>query len=110
MQIINDGKKALDKWQEAYQVTWAKIEHSAMDHRWQFEKNALSRRTSHMSVVCTNLHEIVQVLDQFYKCLGPELREVTDSQGIDEPLQEVEGLKTHVQNFKFMFDEVQKPH
>ena len=46
-----------------------------------------------MSKICNDLFEITQVLDQFYKFLGPELKEVTgDSADIDELLKEVSAL------------------
>ena len=55
-----------------------------------------------------DLFEIAQVLDQFYKFLGPELKEVTgDTQGIDDLLREVAMLKTDFQS-RSLFDDKQQ--
>ncbi|CAE8670802.1 unnamed protein product [Polarella glacialis] len=111
MQIITDGKNALEKWSDVYHQTRDKMEESTTNHRWDFERRLLFNKTSYMSRICTNLYDITQVLDQFYKFLGPELKEVTgDSQGIDDLLKEVEALKTDFRNMKSVFDDFNAPH
>ncbi|CAK8985449.1 unnamed protein product [Durusdinium trenchii] len=107
MQIIEDGKNALVKWSDIYLMTRDKMEESpATNQRWDFDRILLFKKTNYMSKICTDLYEIMQVLDQFYKFLGPELKEVTgDSQGIDQLLKEVEALKTDFRNVKNVFDD-----
>lgn len=106
MQIIEDGKNALVKWSDIYLITRDKMEESATNQRWDFDRVLLFKKTNYMSKICTDLYEIMQVLDQFYKFLGPELKEVTgDSQGIDQLLKEVEDLKTDFRNVKNVFDD-----
>jgi dynein heavy chain len=106
MQNIEDGKSALEKWKEIYLATRDKIEESATDHRWEFDRIVLFKRTDYMKEICTNMFEITQVLDQFSKFLGPELKEVTgDSLGIDQLLCEVESLTADFKNMKSVFDE-----
>jgi dynein heavy chain len=109
MKTITDGKNALEKWQDIYLATRDKIEESATDQRWEFDRVPLFKRTNYMRDICSNMYEITQVLDQFYKFLGPELKEVTgDSQGIDDLLGEVESLKTEFKNMKSVFDDSNK--
>jgi dynein heavy chain len=111
MAVITDGINALEKWSEIYLQTRDKIEESATDHRWEFDRLILFKKTGYMSKICVNLRDIAQVLDQFYKFLGPELKEVTgDSTGIDDLLREVESLKIDFKNFKSVFDDFQQPH
>jgi len=111
MQIIMDGKNALEKWSEIYLTVRDKMEESATNHRWDFDRVTLFKKTGYMSKICSNLYDITQVLDQFYKFLGPELKEVTgDSQGIDDLLKEVEALKTDFRNMKSVFDDFNAPH
>ncbi|CAJ1332260.1 unnamed protein product [Effrenium voratum] len=111
MQIIEDGRNALEKWNEIYLTTRDKMEENATNQRWDFDRTLLFKKTGYMSKICTNLYEIMQVLDQFYKFLGPELKEVTgDSQGIDQLLKEVEALKTDFRNVKNVFDDFNQPH
>merc|ERR1719382_206088 len=99
-----DGKSALEKWNDIYLATRYKIEESATDHRWEFDQVTLFKQSRYMSKICKDLYEIAQVLDQFYKFLGPELKEVTgDSHGIEELMQEVEALKTDFKNMKEIF-------
>ena len=105
MQIISSGKEALDKWKETYLKTREKIEEPGTDHRWEFDRNKLFKKTEYMSKICKDLHEIAIVLDQFYKFLGPELKEVTgDSQGIDSLLEKVAGLTIGFKSIPYVFE------
>jgi dynein heavy chain len=111
MVVIKDAQKALETWKQVYETQRDKIEESATDKRWEFDRNKLFKKTKHMTRICLDLYEIVQVLDQFYKFLGPELKEVTgDSQGIDDLLREVEALKTDFRNMKSVFEETDALH
>ncbi|CAD7925016.1 unnamed protein product [Amoebophrya sp. A120] len=93
MKLIADCRDALDKWEVVYLQTREKIEESGTDHRWEFDRLKLFKKTKFMSKICGDLFEVTQVLDQFYKFLGPELKEVTgDSADIDELLKEVADL------------------
>ncbi len=54
-----------------------KIEVSGRDARWEFPKSSLFSRTNYMAEVCSDLGEMVEVVDDFFKFLGPELKAVT---------------------------------
>ena len=107
--LVNSCKAALDKWESGYMSTREKIEESGTDHRWEFDRMKLFKKTKYMSKICTDLAEILKVLDQFYKFLGPELAEVTgDTEGIDDLLEQVASLLTGFKSFgssKKMFDD-----
>ena len=54
-----------------------KIELSGRDARWEFPKGPLFGRTNYMADVCGALCEMVELVDDFFKFLGPELKAVT---------------------------------
>lgn len=54
-----------------------KIESSGRDARWEFSKATLFARSNYMADVCGQLIEMVEIVDDFYKFLGPELKAVT---------------------------------
>lgn len=60
-----------------------KIEASGRDARWEFSKATLFARSNYMAEVCGQLSEIVEVVDDFFKFLGPELKAVTGGLGVD---------------------------
>eukprot|EP00398_MALV-I-01_sp_L67-1_P000765 gene765-501_t len=106
MQIISDGKAALDKWKTTYMDTRDRIEESGTDHRWEFDRPKLFKKTEYMSKICHDLYEIAHVLDQFYKFLGPELKEFTgDSHGIDQLLDSVRSLTSGFKTIPQVFED-----
>lgn len=44
--------------------------------RWEFDRAKLFKRTKYMAKICGDLMVITKMLEQFYKFLGPELKEV----------------------------------
>jgi dynein heavy chain len=54
-----------------------KIELSGRDARWEFPKGQLFGRNNYMAEICGALGEMVEVVDDFFKFLGPELKAVT---------------------------------
>lgn len=54
-----------------------KIELSDRDARWEFPKQMLFERSIYMSEICKDLIEIIEIVDDFFKFLGPELKAVT---------------------------------
>lgn len=57
-----------------------RIETSGRDARWEFNKATLFSCSNYMAEVCGNLMEMVEVVDDFFKFLGPELKAVTGEQ------------------------------
>ena len=88
-----EAKKMLDTWQESYLEVRAKIEASGRDSRWEFDRNRLFERTKYMADICQNLHNVAQVLEEFYNIFGPELKSVTgDPKRIEDVLKRVDAL------------------
>ena len=52
------------------------IEASRRYARWEFSRSMLFERTQHMALVCRDLSEMVDTVDDFFKFLGPELKAV----------------------------------
>jgi dynein heavy chain len=59
-----------------------KIETSGRDARWEFSKATLFARSNYMAEVCGHLSEMVDIVDDFFKFLGPELKAVTGAQTV----------------------------
>ena len=54
-----------------------KIETNGRDARWEFPKQLLFARTNYMVEICNDIIEMVEIIDDFLKFLGPELKAVT---------------------------------
>ena len=67
-------KGVMDQWYAQYMFVREKIEVSGRDARWEFPKQLLFARTNFMSEICTDLIDIVEIVDDFIKFLGPDLK------------------------------------
>ena len=81
VRLIKTGKSVLEGWHNTYMQVRERIEVSGRDARWEFSKPMLFERTNYMAEICSDLSEMVEIVDDFHKFLGPELKAVTgDSQ------------------------------
>nr|XP_026696380.1 dynein heavy chain 10, axonemal isoform X1 [Ciona intestinalis]XP_026696381.1 dynein heavy chain 10, axonemal isoform X2 [Ciona intestinalis] len=91
----------LELWKETYFDVRAKIEASGRDARWEFDRKRLFDRTDYMAGICKNLHNVAQVLEEFYNIFGPELKAVTgDPKRIEDVLKRVDGLVGPIETVK----------
>lgn len=98
--VLSQALEILRGWMEQYYDVRKKIEDSGSDHRWEFEKRRLFDRTSYMANICENILEVTNVLEEFRKFLGPELKEVTgDGEGIETLSGKVDNL---IQQFEIV--------
>ncbi|ELU10552.1 hypothetical protein CAPTEDRAFT_221643 [Capitella teleta] len=98
----SEAKKMLDLWREAYFEVRAKIEASGRDSRWEFDRKKLFERTEYMANICQNLHDVAQVLEEFYNIFGPELKSVTgDPKRIEDVLKRVDALVQPIEEVSF---------
>ena len=88
LRLIRTGKSVLEGWHNTYMQVREKIEVSGRDARWEFSKPMLFERTNYMAEICSDLSEMVEIVDDFHKFLGPELKAVTG----DSQVQSVPGL------------------
>ncbi|CAD7704507.1 unnamed protein product [Ostreobium quekettii] len=105
--IIKTACSVLEHWYLVYMQVREKIEMSGRDARWEFPKNLLFQKTNYMADICRDLAEMVEVVDDFFKFLGPELKAVTgDTQGIDRVIQSVHAMVEPIENLPFnVFDQ-----
>ena len=106
LQEIELSKSVLDSWQQVYLQVREKIEVSGRDARWEFDRKKLFSRTSYVSEVCGDLKHVVEVVDEFHKFLGPELKAVTgDAHAIDEVTSKVHMMIKPLETIDFnVFD------
>ncbi|XP_077995609.1 dynein axonemal heavy chain 10-like isoform X2 [Glandiceps talaboti] len=98
----SEAKKTLELWKESYFEVRAKIEASGRDSRWEFDRKKLFERTDYMATICQNIHDVAQVLEEFYNIFGPELKSVTgDPKKIEEVLKRVDGLVVPLEEVNF---------
>ncbi|GMH41526.1 hypothetical protein BSKO_09436 [Bryopsis sp. KO-2023] len=107
IELIKTGRSVLEHWYLVYMQVREKIEMSGRDARWEFPKQLLFQRTNYMAEICSDLAEMVEVVDDFFKFLGPELKAVTgDTQGIDRVIQSVHAMVEPIENVPFnVFDQ-----
>ncbi|XP_033627732.1 dynein heavy chain 10, axonemal-like [Asterias rubens] len=97
-----EAKKTLELWKECYFEVRAKIEASGRDARWEFDRKRLFERTDYMAMICQDIYDVAQVLQEFYHIFGPELKSVTgDPQRIEDVLKRVDGLVEPIQDVSF---------
>lgn len=84
--LIRTGKSVLEGWHNTYMQVREKIEVSGRDARWEFSKPMLFERTNYMAEICSDLSEMVEIVDDFHKFLGPELKAVTGDSQVHFPL------------------------
>ena len=91
--LLNTCKDVLDQWYAQYMFVREKIEVSGRDARWEFPKQLLFARTNYMIEICVDLIKIVEIVDDFIKFLGPDLKSVTgDIHGIERMVQRVKDM------------------
>ncbi|CAL8247788.1 unnamed protein product [Merluccius merluccius] len=99
---VQDGKMVLDQWKECYFEVRAKIETSARDSRWEFDRKRLFEKTDYMAIICQDLYNVLQILEEFSNIFGPELKAVTgDPKRIDDVLRRVDELVVPIQEVSF---------
>ena len=101
--IIREAKLVLDSWHSTYLEVRDRIEQSGTDHRWEFDKKVLFDKTDYMADICSNLEEVMTVVDEFNKFfLGPQLKAIThDPRRINEITKLVSRLTRPLQTLQF---------
>ncbi|PNH08033.1 Dynein-1-alpha heavy chain, flagellar inner arm I1 complex [Tetrabaena socialis] len=99
-------KSVLEHWLSTYMAMREKIELSGRDARWEFPKQLLFARTNYMAEICADLIEMVEIVDDFFRFLGPELKAVTgDTAGIDRVVHRVVAMYEPIESISFnVFD------
>ncbi|KAH9515002.1 Dynein heavy chain 10, axonemal [Bulinus truncatus] len=88
--ITSSAIKMLDTWKKSYFTVRARIEASGRDVRWEFDRSKLFDRTDYISIICQDLYDMAQVIEEFNNIFSQELKNVTgDPERIDEVLEQV---------------------
>uniref|UniRef100_A0A6S8LSH1 AAA+ ATPase domain-containing protein n=1 Tax=Dunaliella tertiolecta TaxID=3047 RepID=A0A6S8LSH1_DUNTE len=104
LKLIKACKSVLEHWYMRYMEVREKIEKSERDARWEFPKQLLFARTNYMAEICNDLIEMVEIVDDFFMFLGPELKAVTgDMQGIDRVIQRVKAMYEPIEQVQVTF-------
>ncbi|KAL6757976.1 dynein heavy chain, N-terminal region 1-domain-containing protein, partial [Haematococcus lacustris] len=102
VELVRACKSVLEHWYTTYMQVRERIEANGRDARWEFPKQLLFARTNYMAEICNDLIEMVEIVDDFFKFLGPELKAVTgDMQGIDRVILRVKAMYEPVEQVSF---------
>ncbi|TRY94050.1 hypothetical protein DNTS_011956 [Danionella cerebrum] len=105
----HDAKQVLDKWKSSYFAVRAELQKSERDSRWEFDRKKLFEKTDYMAIICQDLYNILQTLDEFYIIFGPELKAVTgESKRIDDVLRCVNALVEPIEELSFDIFDIRK--
>ncbi|NXP14261.1 DYH10 protein, partial [Thinocorus orbignyianus] len=97
-----DAKSSLEQWRKCYFAVRAQIEASGREEHWEFDRKRLFEKTDYMTSICQDLYDMLQVIEEFYNIIGPELKTVTGNpERIDNLLRAVNGLTSPVEGLTF---------
>eukprot|EP00048_Salpingoeca_helianthica_P012901 m.192885 g.192885 ORF g.192885 m.192885 type:complete len:4604 (+) comp15437_c5_seq116:137-13948(+) len=100
--VCAEAQAMLRAWETSYLEVRQKIEMSDRDERWEFDRTRLFDSTNYMAGFLQDLHDIAQVMQEFYNIFGDELKSVTGNpQVIDDVIVRVRGLLDPLEHVDF---------
>ncbi|PKU30569.1 hypothetical protein llap_19128 [Limosa lapponica baueri] len=97
-----DAKSTLEQWRKCYFAVRAQIEASGREEHWEFDRKRLFEKTDYMTSICQDLYDMLQVIEEFYNIIGPELKAVTgDPERVDDIMRAVNGLTSPMEELTF---------
>lgn len=96
----------LRQWKRSYLKTRLDIELSGKGARWEFDQKHLFQDTEYIAEVCSDLHKIAGVLQDFYNIFGHNLKSIiNDPAQIDAVVKRVDALIVPIEEADFdIFD------
>ncbi|KYN03638.1 Dynein heavy chain 10, axonemal, partial [Cyphomyrmex costatus] len=92
----------LKQWKRSYLKTRLDIELSGKGARWEFDQKRLFQDTEYIAEVCSDLHKIAGVLQDFYNIFGPDLKSIiNDPAQIDAVVKRVDALIVPIEEADF---------
>lgn len=92
----------LRQWKRSYLKTRQDIELSGKGARWEFDQKRLFQDTEYIAEVCSDLHKIAGVLQDFYNIFGPDLKSIiNDPAQIDAVIKRVGALVVPIEGADF---------
>jgi len=102
MQKTSAASIMMKKWRQSYLKTRMDIELSGKGNRWEFDQKRLFRETEYLAKVCTDLYDMIEVLQDFHNIFGPYLKSIiNDPAQIDAVVKRVNALMTPIQEADF---------
>nr|XP_034835442.1 dynein heavy chain 10, axonemal [Maniola hyperantus] len=100
--LARSGQKIMEMWHMLYKETRRNIEMSGKGARWEFDQPFLFTRTDYIGTVARDLGDIVQVLIDFERIFGNELKSIiSDPTQIDDVRKRVEKLVYPIRTIDF---------
>ncbi|XP_011639724.2 dynein heavy chain 10, axonemal [Pogonomyrmex barbatus] len=98
----SDANAMLKQWKQSYFKTRLDIELSGKEARWEFDQKRLFQNTEYIAEVCSDLHKITGVLQDFYNIFGPDLKSIiNDPAQIDTVIKRVDALIVPIEGADF---------
>lgn len=102
LEKTNWASKMLKQWKQSYLKTRADIELFGKGTRWEFDQKRLFETTEYIANVCSDLHKISSVLQDFYNIFGADLKSIiNDPAQIDTVVKRVDALVTPIEQADF---------
>ncbi|KAM3960300.1 LOW QUALITY PROTEIN: dynein heavy chain at 89D [Aphomia sociella] len=100
--LARAGQKIMEMWHELYKETRRNIELSGKGARWEFDQPLLFTRTDYIGTVARDLGDVVQVLIDFERIFGLELKSIiSDPTQIDDVRKRVKNLVYPIRTIDF---------
>ena len=75
---VQDSKRLLDIWRTSYMSTRERIEEmGTSQRRWEFDRVLLFERTNYMGLICGDLLEVIDSINDFRHFFNPDLQMIT---------------------------------
>lgn len=102
LQKTNEASVMLRQWKRSYLNTRLDIELSGKGTRWEFDQKRLFQSTEYIAGVCSDLHKIAGVLQDFYNIFGSDLKSIiNDPAQIDTVVKRVDALVVPIEEADF---------
>lgn len=102
LEKTNAASVMLKQWKQSYLKTRQNIELSGKGIRWEFDQKRLFQETEYIAKVCSDLHKIANVLQDFYNIFGSDLKSIiNDPAQIDAVVKRVDALVVPIEEADF---------
>ncbi|XP_026741363.1 dynein heavy chain 10, axonemal [Trichoplusia ni] len=100
--LSRHSQKIMETWHALYRETRRNIELSGKGARWEFDQPLLFTRTDYIGTVAKDLGDVVQVLIDFERIFGLELKSIiSDPTQIDDVRKRVKNLVYPIRTIDF---------
>ncbi|XP_068620608.1 LOW QUALITY PROTEIN: dynein axonemal heavy chain 10 [Battus philenor] len=102
LSLARTGQKIMETWHILYKETRRNIELSGKGARWEFDQPLLFNTTDYIGTVARDLGDVVQVLIDFERIFGAELKSIiSDPTQIDDVRKRVKRLVYPIRTIDF---------